>query len=198
VALKYFEWMPLDLFPMWIVDQYNLKKHSKNGWVYLEMHRAVWGLPQAGILANKCLRQKLAPFLYYKCINTPGLWYQKLRPIMFTLVVDNFGVKYVSQDDIDHLIASIEVTYTLTKDCTGDLYCGIKLDWDYKNRTVDILMPGCIKKKLQEYEHVRPSKPQNCPYSPEPKQYGSEAQSPLPKDASKLLDNSGKNKSKRL
>jgi hypothetical protein len=53
-------------------------------------------------------------------------------------------------------------------------------------------MPGFIKKKLQEYEHARPSKPQNFPYSPEQKKYGSKAQSPLPKDASKLLDDSGK------
>ncbi len=32
-ALEYFEYMkmPLDLFPTWIIDQYNLKKHSKNG-----------------------------------------------------------------------------------------------------------------------------------------------------------------------
>jgi hypothetical protein len=76
-ALKYFEYMKilLDLFPMWIVDQYNLKKHSKNGWVYLEMHRAVWGLLQAGNLANKRLRSKLAPFGYYECVNTPSLWY---------------------------------------------------------------------------------------------------------------------------
>jgi len=45
--------MPLSLFPSWIKEQYNLDKHTKNGFVYLEMHRAVWGLPQAGILANK-------------------------------------------------------------------------------------------------------------------------------------------------
>jgi hypothetical protein len=58
VALKYFEYMkmPLELFPTWIVDQYNLKKHSKNGWMYLKMHHTMWDLPQAGILANKCLQ----------------------------------------------------------------------------------------------------------------------------------------------
>jgi hypothetical protein len=117
---------------------------------------------------------------------------------MLTLVVDDFGVKYVSQDDIDHLIASIKETYTLTKDWTGDLYCGIKLEWDYKNQTVDISMPGYIKKKLQEYEHVRPSKPQNCPYSPELKQYGSKAQWPLPKDTSKLLDDRGKKRIQKI
>jgi hypothetical protein len=35
--------------------QYNLHKLALNGFVYLEMRRAVWGLPQAGILVNKLL-----------------------------------------------------------------------------------------------------------------------------------------------
>jgi hypothetical protein len=96
------------------------------------MHCAMWGLPQAGILANKLLRRKLAPFGYYECVNTPSLWYHELQPITFILMVDDFGIKYVSQDDIDHLIASIKAMYTLTEDWTGDLYCGIKLDWDYR------------------------------------------------------------------
>ena len=145
-ALEYFEYMkiPLSLFPQWIAEQYDLSTHAKDRWVHLEMRRAVWGLPQAGILANKCLRRKLAPFGYYECVNTPGLWTHKTRPISFTLVVDDFGVKYVNQEDVDHLIASIKQTYTLTEDWLGDLYCGIKLKWDYVNRTVDISMPGYI------------------------------------------------------
>ncbi len=49
-------------------------------------------------------------------------------------------------------------------------------------------MPGYIQKKLQEYEHVMPKKPQHCPYSPEPKQFGSEAQRPLPGDSTPFLD----------
>jgi hypothetical protein len=63
-ALEYFEYMkiPLELFPKWTQEQYNLKELALEGWVYIEMRRAVWGLPQAGILANKCLRRKLAPF----------------------------------------------------------------------------------------------------------------------------------------
>ncbi len=82
--------------------------------------------------------------------------------------------------------------YTLVKDWTGDLYCGIKLRWDYDNQTVDISMLRYIQKKLQEYEHIRSKKLQHCPYLPEPKQYGSETQRPLPEDESKLLDKQGK------
>ncbi len=75
------------------------------------------GLPQARILANKQLRRKLAPFGYYECANTPGLWYHVSRPISFTLVVDDFGVKYVGREHADHLIATIRSTYKkLTED----------------------------------------------------------------------------------
>jgi hypothetical protein len=86
-ALEYFEYMkmPLSLFPSWIVKQYDLTKHAKDGWAHLEMRRTGWGLPQAGILARK-----LALFGYYKCINTSGLWYHEMRPITLTLIVD-FG-----------------------------------------------------------------------------------------------------------
>jgi hypothetical protein len=91
------------------------------------MQKAVWDLSQAGILANKKLRRKLAPFGYFKSVNTRSLWYHESRPISFTLVLDNFGVKYRSQDNVDHLIFSIKKTYKLTKDWTGNLYCEITL-----------------------------------------------------------------------
>ncbi len=189
-ALEYYEYMkiPLTLFPAWIVEQYDLIKHALHGFVHLEMRRAVWGLPQAGILANKRLRQKLAPFGYHESENTPGLWYYESRPITFTLVVDNFGVKYVCKEDVQHLITSVKTDYTITKDWMGNLYCGIQLDWDYKKRTVDISMPGYVKKKLQEYGHVMKFRIQTCPYQPEPTKIGTEAQAPLPPDTLPKLD----------
>jgi hypothetical protein len=78
-ALEHFNYMKmlLTLYPNWIVEQYDLKTHAKDGWVHLEMRRVVWGLPQAGILENKQLRCKLEPFGYYECVNTPGLWYHE-------------------------------------------------------------------------------------------------------------------------
>jgi hypothetical protein len=190
-ALEYYEYMriPLALFPIWIIEQYDLKKHALNGFVHLKLRRAVWGLPQAGILANKRLRRKLAPFGYYKCVNTPGLWYHVSCLISFTLVVDDFVIKYVGKEHADHLIASIKSTYKkLTEDWMGSLNCGITLEWDYVGRTVDISMPGYIKKKLQEYKHLLLGSIQNCPYSPEPKKFGSDVQAPLMPDATPVLD----------
>ncbi len=91
-----------------------------------------------------------------------------------------FGVEYVGTEHVNHFIACIKDKYELTKDWTGDLYCGIKLAWDHDARTLDILMPGYICKMLLKYKHRMPTCTQYCPYAPAPKQYGAAAQSPLP------------------
>jgi hypothetical protein len=179
--------IPLELSPPWIVAQYDLLTKVHRGHIYLEIQWAVWGLPQAGILANKLLRKCLAPHGYCECKQMPGLWKHTSRPISFTLVVDDFGVKHTNQGDVDHLIGSLKKDYELTKDWGSNLYCGIKLKWDYNANTLDILMPGYIIKQLQKYKHTSPPWPQHCPYSPEPKQYGNDAQRPLPKDTSPPL-----------
>ena len=83
------------------------------------MRRAVWGLPQAGILANKLLRKRLAPNKYYKCRQTPGIWQHATHPISFTLVVDDFGVKYTNKNNVNHLIECLKTDYKLTKDWDG-------------------------------------------------------------------------------
>ena len=120
--------IPIGLFPPWIIEQYNLLHHVHNGHIYLEMRHVVWGLPQAGILTNKLLQKRLAPHGYYECKQTPGLWKHTSQPMLFTLIVDDFGVKYTQQEDVDHLmIRCIKEKYQLTKDWTGNLYCCIKL-----------------------------------------------------------------------
>jgi hypothetical protein len=140
----------LALFPNWIKKQYNLDSLALDGFVFFEMCRAIWGLPQAGILVNKLLGKRLFPHGYYGCVNTPSLWKHSTHPITFTLVVDNFGVKYVGKEHADHLIQSIKKDYELTKDWMGPLYCGIQLVWDYNAQTLDISMLGYIINVLQK------------------------------------------------
>jgi hypothetical protein len=61
------------------------------------------------------------------------------------------------------------------------------LDWDYNASTLNISMPGYIKKLLLKYKHCMPNQPQHCPYSLSPKQYGAQAQTPVPVDISLKL-----------
>jgi len=130
VALDYYEYMkiPVALFPEWIKKQYNIDTHTRDeGFVFLEIRQAVWGLPQVGVLASKLLRKHLKPQGYYECVNTPGLWRHATRPITFSLMVNNFGIKYVGKEHADHLIKCLKEKYKLIKDWAGDLYCGISL-----------------------------------------------------------------------
>jgi hypothetical protein len=62
-----------------------------------------------------------------------------------------------------------------------------KLLWDYTTHTLDISMLGYITKLLHKYKHKIAKKPQHCPYTPAPKQYGADAQAPLPNDISPKL-----------
>ena len=102
--------------------------------------------------------------------------------------MDDFGVEYVDKQDADHLIKCLKLTYKLSEDWTGSLYCGIALGWNYDKGYVDISMPGYIKKKLQEYGHEVPKREQTCPYSPAPVTYGAKAQAPIAPDTTPRLD----------
>ena len=70
----------------------------------------MYGLPQAGTLANKKLENDIAPCGYYPCSNVPGLWKHKWRSTTFTLVVNDFGIKYVGKENLDHLINALKTS----------------------------------------------------------------------------------------
>jgi hypothetical protein len=97
--LPRFEYMKMMLsrFPEEIVHKYNLNALAVDGWVYIEIRKGMYGLKQAELLANQLLQTRLAPFGYYPARHTPGLWLHKTRPISFTLVVDDFTVKYLGK-----------------------------------------------------------------------------------------------------
>ena len=81
---------------------------EKNVHVYTDIRKVVYGLPQAGRIANCFLTKSMAPNVYYQCRHTPGLWRHKWRPVTFSLIVDEFGVKYVGKKQAEHLITYIQ------------------------------------------------------------------------------------------
>jgi hypothetical protein len=94
-SMKDFEYMsiPLQMLPQGIIDQYNLTPLVHNNCINVEIRKGMYGLPQAGKLANHLLIEALAPFGYCPVLITPSLWQYDERDIAFCLVVDNFGVK---------------------------------------------------------------------------------------------------------
>ena len=92
-----FEYMklPFSIIPDEIFAQYNLK--DEGVWVYIKIRQGIPGLKQAGLIANDRLTRHIAKFGYTLSTKTPALWRHSTRNISFSLVVDNFGVKYVGK-----------------------------------------------------------------------------------------------------
>ena len=84
--------MPINLIPQEFIDLYDLGSNIKDGYICIEIQRSMYGLPQAGILANKLLKQRLLQNNNLQDQHTPGLCWHKTRPVWFTLVVDDFGI----------------------------------------------------------------------------------------------------------
>jgi hypothetical protein len=153
----------------------------------------MYGLPQAGILANKLLKKCLAKHSYFEQPHTPGLWKHESRPIWYNLAVDVFGIKYIGKEHHQHLYDALQKeTYKIVEDPIGDLYCGINLKWNFNKGYVDLSMPNYVMKQLTHYAHSTPDKPQHCPYSPNPINYGKDNHAPTPTNETPLPDNVGK------
>jgi hypothetical protein len=163
--LPQFEYMKMLLsrFPEEIIQKYNLNALAVDGWVYIEIRKGMYGLKQAGLLANQLMQTHLAPFGYYPARHTLGLWLHKTRPISFTLVVDDFAIKYVGKQHAEHLRNALLRTYELTTDWTATVYSGMTLKWDYKKRTCGIFMPGYVSNVLSKFQHDAPKHPQHTP-----------------------------------
>ncbi len=90
--------------------------------------------------------------------------------------MDDFGVKYINKDDVQHLISSLSQDYTINTDWERTRYLGLTLDWDYSQRKVHLSMPGYIENALIRFGHNRPDKPQMQPYPHTTPTYGATIQ----------------------
>ena len=108
-------------------------------------------MPQAGKLAQDRLCAHLATFDYVQDANVPCLFLHRSNGVSFTLVVDDFGVKYYTRDAAEHLIACLEVLYKLKVDWTGRTYLGMTIVFDDSDNSVALSMPGYINKLLQRF-----------------------------------------------
>ena len=145
--------IPIAQIPDEIITEYNLrnKVHTDRA-VYIEIQKGMYRLPQAGMLANKQLKCRLAKHSYYEVRHTPGYWHHTWRPIDFTLVVDDFGVGYENNEHALHLLHTLRQYYkAVSVDWTGTLYCGITLKWDYGTRTCELSMPGYVQHAVHKF-----------------------------------------------
>ena len=179
------------LLPVAIIEKYHLTQFIHNEKVLVEVTQGMYGLPQAGLLAQQRLIAHLAKSDYHECPNVPCLFRHATNSVAFSLVVDDFGIKYKEKADADHLIACIRSLYELKVDWSGGQYLGITIKFDSIARTATLSMPGYIHKILVRfYPHLTRGAPSPAIYIPP--HYGAHTQSAVtdetpPLDAAGIL-----------
>jgi hypothetical protein len=118
----------------------------------------MYGLPQAGIITQQLLEKQLQQHRYHQSKATPGLWKHNTRPISFTLVIDDFGVKYVGEENTQHLLDTMRQFYKCSCDWDGKQYCGLTIKRDYNGQKVHLSMPHYVNKALAQFQHTPPQK----------------------------------------
>jgi hypothetical protein len=102
--------------------------------------------------------------------------------------VDDFGIKYVNEDNKNHLVGVLCKKYKISEDLTGNKYCGMHTDWDYKAGTCDISMPSYIERALERFQHNFDGTPQNAPQPHDLIEYGAKVQYAAAPDESPILE----------
>jgi len=114
-----YEYMRLRLadMPKDVIEHYKLDEiATPDGYIYCEIQKGMYGLPQAGIIAQQLLEERLEKDGYRQSKITPGLWTHDTRPISFSLVIDDFGVKYVGEENAQHLLDTVQKYYRCSCD----------------------------------------------------------------------------------
>ena len=96
------------MIPQEFVAKYNLAEKAQNGYIYARVATGMYRLPQSVWIAHDALLKHLELYGYHLSSKKPVIWKHNSSPINFTLVVDDFGVKYLGKDHAFHLKSALE------------------------------------------------------------------------------------------
>ena len=114
--------------PQVTIDKYKLQDYIIDGWLYFFIYKGMYGITEAGRLANDLLRKRLKELGYYECLHTLGYWRHIWKPISWTLIVDDFGTKYTNKKGIEEFLTIMGKWYTMKTDWQGKSFGGITLE----------------------------------------------------------------------
>ena len=142
------------------------------------------GLPQSGLYSQQRLVALLNSHGYVES-PTPMLFRHTTLAISFTLVVDDFAVKYQNPDDLDHLLNCLTTIYDIKTHRTGPsfTYLGYTIEYDRTLRKLTLSMPNYIPNLLKRL------RPDGVRFAPSlavyiPPSYGSRSPQISPVDSS--------------
>ena len=172
-------WFPVRLIPKSYRHNFGAENMDESKSLLFEITKGLYGLPQAGRLAQKELVKHLESEGYIMSKTTPCLFHHISRPnIRFVLWVDDFLIKFSKLDksDADHLIATLKKKYQIKIDWEGKQYLGMTIKRDRIKNTLNISMPGYIERMAKDLQLVKNKKITRSPIIYIPPKYSSTPQ----------------------
>ena len=128
-----------------ILAKHSLHPFLFNKSVLFEVTKSMYGLPHAGKIAQDSLVARLAPATThgYLQTGTTCLFCHVTNGVAFTLVVDDFGVKFKDSVGADDLIRCLQLYYTLTIKKDATKYLGLTIAVDNIARESPYVCPEC-------------------------------------------------------
>lgn len=196
---EYF-WVDAKYIPKRIYAKYNLHLYDCNGKVLMKILGGIYGLAQAGLLAEIQMKEHLRKHDFVECPNTPCLYRHKTRRISFTLVVDDFGICWRLQDDANFLFSTLTDKYPMKIDWAGASYLGYKIEdvGQGDARTLTLSMPKYVPAMLERFDWhptsntLQPERFTQQPY------WTKEAQLTAAEDTSEALSDSDKKRVQQI
>jgi hypothetical protein len=121
--------IPLKFLSLKILDKHSLHPFILNNSILFEVTKSMYGLPHAGKIAQDNLIARLATHGYLQT-GTTCLFRHATNGVAFTLVVDDFGVKFQDPASADDLIRCLQLYYTLTIKRNAIKYLGLTIAVD--------------------------------------------------------------------
>jgi hypothetical protein len=151
-----FMWINLADMPDDIQAEFDTARYAVAGRVLMKVVKGIYGLPQAGFLAQQALAIHLAEYGYEEAADTPCLFTHPKLGTKFTLVVDDFLIKYKNAEAARHIVAALKAKYTITEDYTASKYIGIAMHWHYTgDRRVEMDMATATQKALARFNVIK-------------------------------------------
>jgi hypothetical protein len=113
--------LKLTKIPANVIEHYSLQEIvTPRGYVYCEIQKGMYEPPQTGIIAQELIVDQLKLHGHSQSETMPGLWKHKTCPIVLSLVINDFGVKYIGKENVQHLLDTIQKYYKCLCNWNGE------------------------------------------------------------------------------
>ena len=86
--------IPVTYIPGYIMFQNNLVSLAVNNNILVKIRKGIYKLPHAGLIVQQRLNKYFYQYEYTSAESALGIYTHHARKTTFTLIVDDFGLKY--------------------------------------------------------------------------------------------------------